>query len=357
MNEIGMHLIVLSSIIVVGLNLTTASDVLILGSTSMGFAEQRESSKVHCRYSKAFSMLQVRCSDPKLEEIPRDLNSNIQILDASSSRIRDLHNDSFSSYTKLAYIYLGDNFIQNIEESAFARQYYLEVLDLTKNGCDNLPKNLFQLPYLRKVYLSVNKFGDSVFQTEQVTSPLDFLQLHRNKLTKLPEMGYMPTLTSLNVSENMIGKITTKDLARFCKIKKLDATKNPLNLEEDNCECVIMRSWLKLREIVFKPDYNCTPAALKRCGNVTFSNETLTIYDECMNILRIQIQTKKARNMWIIVASCAACFIFIIFLILLCMHRRNKRKKEKLKKEQQRIAANNANTQLLNSNLKQEREK
>ncbi|KAI4494091.1 hypothetical protein M0802_009245 [Mischocyttarus mexicanus] len=350
-----MQFFVLSSI-VVGLTLTTASDVLILGSTSMGYAEQQGSSKVHCRYSKAYSMLQVRCSDPKLEEIPRDLNSNIQILDASFSRIRDLLNDSFSSYTKLAFIYLGDNFIQNIEESAFARQYYLEVLDLTKNGCDNLPKNLFQLPYLRKVYLAVNKFGDSVFQTE-VKSPLEFLQLHRNKLTKLPEMGHLPSLTSLNVSENMISKITTKELARFCYLKVLDASKNPLNLEEDNCECVIMRSWLKLREIVFKPDYNCTPAAYKRCGNVTFSNETLTIYDECANILRIQIQTKKARNIWIIVASSAACFICIVFFVLCCLHKRNKRKKQKLKKEQQRIAANNANTQLLNSNLKQEREK
>lgn len=65
-------------ILVVGLTMTTASDVLILGSTSMGYANQQES-KVHCRYSKAYSMLQVKCSDPKLEEIPRDLNSNIQV--------------------------------------------------------------------------------------------------------------------------------------------------------------------------------------------------------------------------------------------------------------------------------------
>ncbi|XP_035728418.1 toll-like receptor 3 isoform X3 [Vespa mandarinia] len=338
------------NIFVVGLTMTTASDVLILGSTSMGYANQQES-KVHCRYSKAYSMLQVKCSDPKLEEIPRDLNSNIQVLDASFSRIRDLHNDSFSSYTKLLYIYLGDNFIQNIEESAFAQQYYLEVLDLTKNGCDNLPKNLFQLPYLRRVYLAVNKFGNSVFQTE-VTSPLNFLQLHRNKLTKLPEMGYLPTLLNLNVSENMISKITTKELARFCYLEVLDASKNPLNLEEDNCECVTMRRWLKLRKIIFKPEYNCTPAAFERCGNVTFSNETLTTYDECTNILRIQIQTKKARNIWIIVVCCVACFIVIVFLVLFCFHKRNKRKKQKLKKEQQRIAANNANTQLLNSNLK-----
>lgn len=70
------------SILLVGLTtMTTASDVLILGSTSMGYANHQQESKVHCRYSKAYSMLQVKCSDPKLEEIPRDLNSNIQVRD------------------------------------------------------------------------------------------------------------------------------------------------------------------------------------------------------------------------------------------------------------------------------------
>ncbi|KAK2580536.1 hypothetical protein KPH14_007671 [Odynerus spinipes] len=287
MNEIDMMFFVLNSILMVGLTMTTASDVLILGSTSTRYTEQ-ENSRIHCRYSKAYSMLQVRCSDPKLEEIPRDLSTDIKILDATSSRIRDLRNDSLSSYRNLAYIYLGDNFIQNIEESAFAQQHYLEVLDLTKNGCDYLPKNLFQLPYLRKIYLAVNKFGDSVFKTE-VSSPLNFLQLHRNKLTKLPEMGYLPTLTHLNVSENMITKITTEELARFCSLEILDASKNTLNLEENSCECVTLKSWLKLRNITFKPAFNCTKSAITHCGNVTFSNETLTIYDECTNLLRIQI--------------------------------------------------------------------
>lgn len=345
-----MTLFVLNGILLVGFTMTSASDVLILGSTSMRYSEQ-EKGRTHCRYSKAYSMLQVRCSDPKMEEIPRDLNTDIEILDASSSRIRDLRNDSLSSYRNLAYIYLGDNFIQNIEESAFAQQHYLQVLDLTKNGCDNLPKNLFQLPYLRKVYLAVNKFADSVFKTE-VSSPLNFLQLYRNKLTRLPEMGYLPSLMHLNVSENMITKITTEELARFCSLQNLDASKNPLNLEENTCECVTLKAWLKLREIAYKPVYNCTKEAYSRCGNVTFSNETMTIYEECSNVLRIQEQAQKARYVWIIVASSVSSFIFFVFLVLCCVHKRNKKKRRKLKKEQQRIAANNANTQLLNSNLK-----
>lgn len=330
--------------------MTTASDVLILGSTSMRYTEQ-ENTRIHCRYSKVYSMLQVRCSDPKLEEIPRDLNSDIQILDASSSRIRDIRNDSLSSYRNLAYIYLGDNFIINIEESAFAQQHYLEVLDLTKNGCDYLPKNLFQLPYLRKVYLAANKFGDAVFKINEISSPLNFLQLYRNRLTRLPEMGYLPSLTHLNVSENMIGRITTDELARFCSLENLDASKNPLNLEVDTCECVTLKSWLKLREIVFKPGFNCTKAAIERCSNVTFSNETLTTYEECTNILRIQEQAEKARYVWILVASGVSSFIFFVFLVLCCVHKRNKKKRRKLKKEQQ-ITANNANTQLLKSNFK-----
>lgn len=93
------------------------------------------------------------------------------VLDATVNRLRELTNESLTPYKSLAYIYLGDNFIQNIEEGAFANQHYLQVLDLTQNGCDNLPKSLFQLPYLRTLYLGHNKLADAVFKVE-VTSPL-----------------------------------------------------------------------------------------------------------------------------------------------------------------------------------------
>lgn len=268
------------------------------------------------------------------------------------NRLRELTNESLTPYKSLAYIYLGDNFIQNIEEGAFANQHYLQVLDLTQNGCDNLPKSLFQLPYLRTLYLGHNKLADAVFKVE-VTSPLNLLQLTKNKLTKIPEIDIQPTLTILNVSDNFIVSVNTEDLAPFCSLKTLDLSRNPIKF--NNCECYALNVWLKLRQIKAKPDFfNCTDLSSdevnEQCANVQLSNRTYELYDKCSAVIQQKVQTEKARSVWITVASCLAVFIFCIFVALFCIHKRNRRRRRK-QKEQQQLAVNNANTELLNSNL------
>jgi len=263
------------------------------------------------------------------------------------NRLRELTNDSLAPYKSLAYIYLRDNFILNIEEGAFAKQQYLEVLDLSQNGCDTLPKSLFQLPYLRTLYLSNNKLTDSVFKVE-VTSPIQMLQLTRNKLTKIPYVGLQPTLQKLNLSDNLITSVDTEDLAPFCSLKTLDLSRNMIKFNI-GCECQTLNTWVKLRQIKMKPDFfNCT--TIEDCTNVQFSNRTHELYNECSAIIQQKVETEKARSVWILVVSCVSVFLFIVFVVLFCVHKRNRRRRRK-QKEQQQLAANNANTELLNSNL------
>lgn len=215
----------------------------------------------------------------------------MQVLDATVNRLRELTNDSLVLYTNLAYIYLGDNFIQNIEEGAFAKQQYLEVLDLSQNGCDTLPKSLFQLPYLRTLYLGHNKLSDSVFKVE-VTSPIKVLQLTRNKLTKIPYIGPQPTLETFNVSGNLITSVNTEDLAPFCTLKALDLSRNMIKFNSDDCECQTLNAWVKLREIKMKPAFfNCTNSRIiaEDCANVQFSNRTYELYNECSAIIQQKV--------------------------------------------------------------------
>lgn len=264
-------------------------------------------------------------------------------------------NDSLTSYKSLAYIYLGDNFIQNIEEGAFAKQKYLEVLDLSQNGCDTLPKSLFQLPYLRTLYLGYNKLTDSVFKVE-VTSPIKLLQLTRNKLTKIPYIGPQPTLVTLNVSENLITSVNTEDLAPFCSLKLLDLSRNMIKFNSvaaNSCECEMLNAWVRLRQIKMKPNFfNCTNSKTiaEDCANLQFSNRTYELYNQCSIIIQQKVETEKARSVWILVVSCVSGFLFVVFTVLCCVHKRNRRRRRK-QKEQQQLTANNANTELLNSNL------
>lgn len=273
---------------------------------------------------------------------------------ANVNRLRELTNESLVHYKSLAYLYLRDNFIQTIEETAFANQHYLEVLDLSQNGCDSLPKSLFQLPYLRKLYLGHNKLTDSVFKVE-VISPLVMLQLTKNKLTKLPDMGPQPTLLHLNVSDNFITSLNIEDLAQYCSLEMLDISRNPIKFNDD-CECQTLSAWMKLREISVQPDSlipDClsqSPATNEECNNGLFNNRTYELYNNCLNIIQQKAETEKARSTWILVASCLSALLLLVFVILFCVHNRNYRRRKK-QKEQQQLAANNANTELLNSNL------
>ncbi|CAK9800113.1 TSKU [Anthophora quadrimaculata] len=331
--------------------------VAVIGATLLGFSgatlvmEQDIPSRT-CRYSRTYSMIQVRCANLGLESIPSNLKTEIQILDASVNRLRMLTNDSLASYTNLAYLYLGDNFLQEIQEGTFDNLRYLKVLDLSRNGCDSLPKNLFHLPYLQKVYLGENKLTEQLLNRMDVKSPLTFLQLSRNRICSIPRIGPIPTLIHFNISDNCITSVNPEDLAPFCSLKILDLSKNPIKFNADSCECHTFNAWLQARGIQSKPVFNCTEELERGCTKAEFSNRTVESYERCSDILRLQVETEKARSTWILIACCISAFLFCLFVSLFCVHKRNKRRKKKLK-EEQRLSANNANTELLNSNLNQ----
>ncbi|XP_018056671.1 PREDICTED: tsukushin [Atta colombica] len=350
-----MSILVFNGFLLLGFVVASVPDVLVLGSPGSQLVNGDTPMK-KCRYNRmnTYSMLEASCSNLELHDIPTNLKADIQVLDVTVNRLRELTNDSLTSYKSLAYIYLGDNFIQNIEEGAFAKQKYLEVLDLSQNGCDTLPKSLFQLPYLRTLYLGYNKLTDSVFKME-VTSPIQMLQLTRNKLTKIPYIGPQPTLVSLNVSENLITSVDTEDLAPFCSLKLLDLSRNIIkfNSAANGCECEMLNAWVKLHQIKMKPIFfNCTNSNIitEECTNLQFSNRTYELYNQCSIIIQQKVETEKARSVWILVVTCVSGFLFIVFTVLCCVHKRNRRRRRK-QKEQQQLAANNANTELLNSNL------
>lgn len=332
---------------------TMRDDATVFGYSGAPLVMDQDIPLRTCRYSRIHSMIQVRCANLGLERIPSNLKTEIQILDVSVNRVRVLTNDSLAPYTNLAYLYLRDNFIQEIQEAAFDNLRYLKMLDLSTNGCDTLPKSLFRLPYLQNLYLSKNRLGDELFERVDVKSPLILLQLSKNRLGRVPSLGPVPTLTYLNVSDNNIGSVSPEDLAPFCSLKKLDLTKNPIKFDAGSCECHTFNAWLHAREIVSRPVYNCSEERAKgECARQEFTNRTMELHERCTEILRLQVETEKARNTWILIACCISGFLFCLFVGLFCVHKKNKRRRKKLK-EEQKLNANNANTELLNSNLNQ----
>ncbi|XP_043283691.1 decorin [Venturia canescens] len=358
------------NLLLLAVNFGTAirrEEVMILGAEPRAtLLTDRDASPRKCRYAHPYSMLQARCTNLGLDEVPKNLRTDIQILDFSVNRLRDLQNETFSSYTSLAFLYLQDNFIQTIEEGSFDRLRSLEVIDLTKNGCQDFPKSTLALPYLRKLFLSQNKLNDASFAPTSLSeeSNLEYLELSKNQLRRLPSFGNLPSLKYLNVSKNLITSVSTEDLARFCSLEVLDLTGNPIKFNETSCDCENFNWWIDIRRIKMKPEKIDCGSNAKKSRQCTassepeiskFSNETNRLYDSCRNVIETRAATAKARSTWILVASCLGVSLLLLFITLYCIHKKNNRKKARQRlKHQQQLALNNANTELLNGNVSPE---
>lgn len=327
-----------------------APDGMAVGSgISSSLVLDQDQPRARCKASKAFSLLQVDCSGRNFEAIPAKLDTDIQVMVMTFNRLTELPRGSFSRYTSLEYLYLGKNFIREITDDSVEELPYLQVLDLTRNLLEDLPSSLFQLPYLRKLYLSENILEDGTFNTE-AKSPLEFLELTKNRLTKIPAIGPQPSLTSLNLSRNLISHISTDDVAPFCSLKSLDLTYNRIEFDLTTCDCYHFNSWIRIRNLNVTPSFPCNNDTFEACSRVSFSNETMASFEECLDVIKVQQAALKARSTWIIVASCISVLIVCALIGFYCIHKRNKKRNRKLK-EEQRLAANNANTELLNCNL------
>ncbi|XP_029163239.1 plant intracellular Ras-group-related LRR protein 6-like [Nylanderia fulva] len=344
-----MRIFLFNGFLLLGFVVATVPDVLVLGSSKCAETMDQNPLPNTCCYNRVNSVLEARCS--QLYEIPLDLNPDIQVLNITKSKILRLSNASLRSYKKLAFIYLPENIIRLIEETAFANQLYLEVLDLSQNLCYTLPKSLFQLPHFRTLYLGNNRLTDLVFEMK-VTSPLRLLELSENLLTVIPNIGIQPTLLNLNVSYNRITSISTEDLAPYCSLKELDLTGNRIRFNASSCDCQRFNAWVKLRQIKIKPDlYKCIdpPAALnKDCAKVKFSYWTYELFNECLAMIQQKMEPETPRSVWINVAPCVLVFLFVVFVALFCLHKRYRRRHME---QDEQLTVIYDNTKPSNSNL------
>lgn len=155
-----------------------------------------------CVYSYNYGMHSFDCSKMNLIAVPNYLNSDIQVLDLTYNRLRELTNSSFINYPYLKILYLEDNSISSIEYSAFEPLNDLEILDLSYNSLHSIPDALHSLPVLRKINLSRNLFVSVLFMDSLPS--VEYLSLSECRLRELPNLEALPRLLSLNVSNNRI---------------------------------------------------------------------------------------------------------------------------------------------------------
>lgn len=298
-------------------------------------------------------MMSADCYGLDFTEIPQNLRTDIELLQATHNRIRELFRESFIRYPYLRILYLDDNMISYIENGTFDPLQNLEVIRLSQNALDRVPSGVLELPNIRKIFVDNNRFirggGLVGAPTRDTVVSLTLAQCH---LEELPPLEMFPNLVELNVSANNLKTIRPEQLASVCQLQFLDISRNPKlsqDISGDGCACHLLASWIADKNIKLQADYrlNCTTKVLDfaHCGNMSEAEE---IYDACMSIFIANAEAIQARITWILVGCIVASIIATGALILFC-YRRYKRKKQK-----KDMGTNNNTGEKRNSRIEEE---
>jgi len=271
-----------------------------------------------CTYTREFKMLGANCFNQNFEEIPLNLNKDIEILYAARNRIRSITNSSLRDYSALKLLYLGDNFITKIEPGAFSELSDLEVLDLSRNAFHTLPSDL-PLP-LRKLYLADVKELHNLTLTAAFN--LAYLNLANCDRQQFPTLGTLPNLKELNLTGNPLTAVTPADLAPLCRLEKLHL---PPSLYRQpgvaaQCQCHRLLTWTTQRYISL-PGFNCTTLDDPDAAACDMDlSEEMKIYKSCL----VAVPASTTRHLLIAVLVGA---LLTAVVVVLCWWRKGRRKK------------------------------
>lgn len=160
------------------------------------------------------------CSKQNFSSIPINIPKNAIRLNFSFNNLRVLTDDTFDDCCgNIIAIDLSNNNIQNISSSSFKNLLKLETLILDSNLLTLLDFNLFfNLTSLRSLSLNNNRIQLSrPDQTEGFlnSKSLKELNLDSCNIDHIPSstFKYLNQLTSLNLANNPINKVTLKQIS------------------------------------------------------------------------------------------------------------------------------------------------
>lgn len=176
--------------------------------------------------------------DNDLIEVPVDSLrrlENLQLLDLTHNRIRNIPDNAFATLTKLTTLKLSDNNVTLHPGALTGLDGSLKNLNLRGTRQKEVPFAIRGLKTLAFLDLSQNSIkelpGIGGIKTFQDLDSLTALNLERNVIQKLEEnsfFGIRNTLTSLSLMTNLIPDFPTKAMQTLTELRVLDIGYNLL---------------------------------------------------------------------------------------------------------------------------------
>ncbi|XP_031831775.1 uncharacterized protein LOC116426648 isoform X2 [Nomia melanderi] len=110
---------------------------------------------------------------------------------------------------------------------------WTEILELKENNITSLELDaLIHLTKLKELDLSTNKFGDNFTITLSENTQLQGLKINRNRLTQVPDLFFVKTLTHLALAHNLISDINGTALLSLQQLQSLDLSGNKISVSK-----------------------------------------------------------------------------------------------------------------------------
>ncbi|KAI8824135.1 uncharacterized protein EV422DRAFT_307876 [Fimicolochytrium jonesii] len=177
------------------------------------------------------SLVHMDVSFNNLDELPglifRDLHQ-LRFFGAQSNQLSRVP-EELGFCTDLTQLRLFKNSIDQLAEKLFSTLLHLELLDVALNNLTTLPADLFLCWKLKKLYLSHNRLR-ALSPAIRNLRQLKHLDLSHNELQTLPkEVGNLENLLVLDVSGNKIHHLPQDVFANMCALQFLDLRRNKLS--------------------------------------------------------------------------------------------------------------------------------
>ncbi|CAB0011258.1 unnamed protein product, partial [Nesidiocoris tenuis] len=93
-----------------------------------------------------------------------------------------------------------------------------------------------------------------------------YLSLAGNRLAAIPNMGILPELVDLNMTDNPLEVLNINQLSAFCQLETLRLPTSLMATSyTSTCDCVRVNTWILKHSIYVDPQFNCTVIGNASC--------------------------------------------------------------------------------------------
>jgi len=167
----------------------------------------------------------------KLNRFPNVSRSRFPILTAlliSQNNIRSLHRQEMGNLSHLRQLVIKNNYIEEIDNDAFACCPNLTVLDLAFSRLTQLP-DMSHLPRLVNLHIPDGKL-ESIPDLCTTNPLLLILEVERNKILSIPSFSHCKDMFSINLADNQITELSNRTFGGLKRLEVLDLSRNRIGV-------------------------------------------------------------------------------------------------------------------------------